>query len=98
MYENIKARVRVYFNNKEKPAMSIQEFNRLKEVYYPYDNRRLKVGDIITVNKEDYVLTSVSTEVLEETRDDHLIYGIETARTGEGMPYNYEVELYFEKV
>lgn len=97
MEENIKTRVRIYFDGTEKPSMSIQEFNQLKATLQPYDNQ-FKIGDTIEVEGNNFVLKSISTEVLMETIDMHLKVGFEMARVGNPMPYNFEIEYFFEKI
>jgi len=96
MEENIKARVRIYFNGASKPSMSIQEFNQLKATLQP-NGGKLKIGDSITADGEVFKLKSISTEVLDETMDLHIGVGVEMARVGTAFPYNFEIEYYFEK-
>lgn len=80
--ENIKTRVRIYFDDSPKPSMSIQEFNQLELTFQP-DKGKLNIGDVINVEGSNYKLTSISTEVRNETRDDHLNFGVELALVGD---------------
>ena len=95
---NIKARVRIFDIESDRPTMSIQEYIQLKHTMMP-SNFKFEIGDIIeTQDNGNYEVINIKISVLDEEISDHMIYGIETARRGTAFPYNFEVEVYLKKV
>lgn len=94
MDENIKTRVRIYFGNSTRPSMSIQEFNQIKNTFQP-NQGKLKIGDVVEVEKIKYTLERINLSALEKTENNHLTIGIEKVLVGSPLPYNFEVELFF---
>ena len=95
---NIKTRVRFYFTNHEKPNISVQEYNQLKSTMST-NALNLSVGDIVkTQDEEDFKLTNIKIQVLEQEVNEHLNYGLEKTRLGIPLPYNFEVEVFFQEI
>lgn len=96
--ENIKTKVNFHMVGQSRPFASTEDFETLKRFLYITDQSEYEtyISEVM-VEEEMYIISDVKISILKETSDLHMKYGIDTALSGEPMPYNFRVSVYLRK-
>ena len=93
---NIKTRFQLLHFGSEKPFSTIYEHEQLLATLHETETE-LKVGSIMPTDNGDYKIVEI---ILNRHEDDIEVpgVGVEMARYGDRLPYNFEVRVYLEKI
>jgi hypothetical protein len=96
--ENIKVKVNFYFEGQTRPFSSTEDFETLKHFLYITEESEYEtyINEVLVEN-EAYIISDVKISILKKTNELHMQYGIDSALSGEPMPYNFRVSVYLRK-
>ena len=95
---NIKTKISFYFDGESKPFANVEEYEQLKLMLYITENSDIENNITkVDIDGVEYKLIRTSFKILNETREDHLNYGIDLALVGDPMPYNLQFKVILEE-
>ena len=93
---NIKATINFHMQGIKHPFLSTQTHEGLLEVFKPFENW-FDTNKKYNINGKDLTVLRTTWEVLDETMDLHIEKGVDSSLSGDAMPFNLVIRVYFAK-